>query len=126
MRRGARPFDLNDISGYFRRLVEQRLPDDARILTSFRAGDVIVQATWRLRNDRRRPAKRSRLIRIVISVEAVEEYVRSSDEVRRASDRRFLDWLDNRLATREHEHDEPEGVEPAGVEWRVDGSILNG
>ncbi|MGD0490459.1 MAG: hypothetical protein ABSC32_02830 [Steroidobacteraceae bacterium] len=126
MRSGARPFDLNDIGGYFRRLVEKRLPDDARVLTSFRSGDVIIQATWRLRNDPRRPAKRSRLVRIVISVEAVEGYILRGDAERLASDQRFIEWLDDRLATREQEHDEPVGAEPASIEWMVSGSILNG
>lgn len=109
---------MKEISGYFRRLVERQLPDDARILTSFGAGDVIIQATWRLKNDPRHPAKRSPLIRIVISVEAVEEYVKRSDEERVASDRRFVEWLKTRLGAFE--------FESAGADWRVNGDILNG
>ena len=110
---------MKDISGYFRRLVEEQLPDDARILTSFSAGDVIIQATWRLGNDdARRPGKRSPLIRIVISVEAVEEYVRRTDEERAMSDRRFVDWLKSGLAALD--------VESPRVDWTVNGRALNG
>jgi hypothetical protein len=109
---------VKDISDYFRRLVEEQLPEDARILTSFSAGDVVIQASWRLRSDARRPGKRSPMIRIVISVEAVEEYVRRSDEERTASDRRFVDWLKTRLAAMD--------VESAAVDWTVHGPTLNG
>jgi hypothetical protein len=70
--------------------------------------------------------KRSRLVRIVISVEAVEGYILRGDAERLASDQRFIEWLDDRLATREQEHDEPVGAEPASIEWMVRGSILNG
>lgn len=118
--------DVKDISGYFRRLVEEQLPDDARILTSFSAGDVVIQATWRSRRDGRRPGKRSPLIRIVISVEAVEEYVRRSDEERTESDRRFAGWLKRRLAAFDPDHDAPLGAESARVDWTVNDDTLNG
>lgn len=117
---------MKDISGFFRRLVQEQLPDDARILTSFGAGDVIIQATWRLRNDARRPGKRSPLVRIVISVEAVEGYVRRSDEERAASDRRFVEWLQGRLAAFDPDHDVALGAEPARVDWMINGETLNG
>jgi hypothetical protein len=117
---------VKDISGYFRRLVQEQLPDDARILASFAAGDVIIQATWRLRNDARHPGKRSPLIRIVITVAAVEEYVRRSDELRAASERRFVAWLQSRLAAFDPDDEASFGAESARVDWTVNGDTLNG
>ena len=111
---------LTAISGYFRALVAERLTDDARIFASFSAGDVVILATWRVRSEPERPAKRGRPVRIVIPVEAVESYVRGSDRERRAAERRFVEWLDAQLAGFDADHDSPPGVEPPEALWKVD------
>src|SRR5450631_1461311 len=80
-------------SNHFRELVERLLPEDPRILTLCGGPDMMILATWRLSTDPSRPNKRSRMLRIAISAEALEDYARGSDGVRLASDNRFVAWL---------------------------------
>ena len=117
---------MQDISDYFRSLVERELPEQARVLASFDAGDVVVLATWRLHNDASRPNKRSRVVRIVIPARSVEKYVRGADEHRLASDRRFAEWINRRLAGFDPNHEAPPGAEPPSVSWILDSTALNG
>jgi hypothetical protein len=117
---------LKDVSGHFRRLIADQLPEDARVLAPDGGPDVIVLVTWRLKNDVRRPRKRSRMIRIVIAEEAIEDYARGSDGLRLASDGRFVAWLQEQLEAFDPDHQAPLGVEPPGVAWLVGTRVLNG
>ena len=84
---------MKDFSNHFRELVERELPDDSRILIPHGGPDMMILASWRLGTDLSRPNKRSRMLRITISEEALEDYTRGSDGVRLASDERFVAWL---------------------------------
>jgi hypothetical protein len=117
---------MKDYSKHFRDQVEHELPDDSRILMPAGAPDMVILATWRLRADTYRPSKRSRMIRILISEEALEDYARGSDGVRLASDERFVNWLRHQLSTFDPHHDSPLGVEPPPVTWPVSTLTLNG
>jgi hypothetical protein len=56
-------------------------------------------ATWRAPpDDPHRPAKRSRMVRIAISQEAMEDYAAGSEEIRIASNERLIAWLRGRIA----------------------------
>ncbi len=117
---------MKDYSSHFRNLVELRLPDDSRILTPRGGQDLMILASWRLPADAFRASKRSRMIRIVINEEALQDYARGSDEARLASDERFGAWLREQLSAFDPNHDSPLGVEPAPVTWPVSTHILNG
>jgi hypothetical protein len=118
--------EMKDFSAQFRALVEGALPKDSRVLIP--RGDVglMVLATWRLPRDAFRPAKRSRMIRIAISQEALEDYALASDGFRLASNQRFIAWLERQLATFDPTHDAPLGVEPPPVTWALETRELNG
>jgi len=117
---------MKNHSSHFRELVELQLPDDSRILMPRGGQDLVILATWRLSTDLYRASKRSRMIRIVISEEAVQDYARSSDDARLASDERFVAWLRRQLSTFDPNHDSPLGVEPPAVTWPVDSRTLTG
>ena len=117
---------MKDYSNHFRDLIEQQIPDDARILLPRDAGDMIILVSWRLKNDDFRPSKRSRMIRIVISEEAIEDHAAGSDGVRLASDTRFVSWLKRQLDKFDPDHDAPLGVEPSPVTWTLTTLELNG
>ena len=87
---------------------------------------MMILATWRLSTDVFRASKRSRMIRIVISEEAIQEYARGSEDTRLASDARFVNWLKRQLSAFDPNHDSPLGVEPAPVTWPVNTLALNG
>jgi hypothetical protein len=116
---------MKDYSNHFRDLIEQQIPDDARILLSRGAGDMIILVSWRLKNDDFRPSKRSRMIRIVISEEAIEDYAAGSDGVRLASGARFVSWLQRQLDKFDSDHAAQLGVEPPPVTWTLTTLELN-
>ena len=116
---------MKDFSNHFRELVKSRLRDDPRILVPRGAQDMMILATWRLSGDALRPHKRSRMIRIVIAQEALENYAGGTDEARRSSDERFVAWFERQLRTFDPNHDSPLGVEPPAVTWQVGPAILN-
>src|ERR1700735_2778622 len=97
---------MKDYSSHFRDLIESQLPDDSRILMPG-GQDMIVLVTWRLKSDDFRPSKRSRMVRIVISEEAMEDYVRGSDGARLVSNARFISWLNRQLEKFDPDHDAP-------------------
>lgn len=117
---------MKDFSNHFRELVKRQLGDDPRILVPRGAQDMMILATWRLSADVFRASKRSRMIRIVISEEALQDYARGSDGARLASDERFVTWLRSQLSTFDPNHDSPLGVEPPAVTWPVSTFALNG
>ena len=116
---------MKDYSNHFRGLVKGQLGDDPRILVPRGAQDMMILATWRLSGDTVRPNKRSRLVRIVISQEALEDYARGSEDLRRASDERFVAWIRRQLSTFDPNHESPLGVEPPAVTWPVSTGVLN-
>ena len=116
---------MKDYSNHFRELVKHQLGDDPRILVPRGAQDMMILATWRLSGDTLRPNKRSRMVRIVISQEALEDYARRTDDLRRASDERFVAWFRHQLSTFDPNHDSPLGAEPPSVTWQVGTGVLN-
>ena len=117
---------MKDYSSHFRELVELQLPDDSRILMPRGGQDMMILATWRLSTDAFRASKRSRMIRIVIAGEALQDYARGSDGARLASDERFAAWLRRELSAFDPNHDSPRGVEPPAVTWLIGTLVLNG
>ena len=116
---------MKDYSNHFRELVKRQLGDDPRILVPRGAQDMMILATWRLSGDTGRPNKRSRMVRIVISQEALEDYARGSEDSRRACDERFVAWFRHQLSGFDPNHEAPLGVEPPAVTWPVGTGVLN-
>lgn len=116
---------MKDFSNHFRDLVKRQLGEDPRILVPRGAQDMMILATWRLSTDALRPNKRSRMVRIVISQEALEEYARGSEEMRMACDERFVAWFRGQLTAFDPNHESPLGVDPAPVTWPVGTGVLN-
>jgi hypothetical protein len=115
---------VKDFAPHFRKLVEDQLPDDCHILMP-RGQGMMILATWRL-HDPLRPAKRSRMIRILISTEALQDYARGNDGLRLESDARFIAWLQRQLQNFDPNHNSPLGVEPPPVTWNLSTMLLNG
>jgi hypothetical protein len=116
---------MKDFSNHFRELVKRELGDDPRVLVPRGAQDMMILATWRLSSDALRPNKRSRMIRIVISQEALADYARGGDDLRLASDVRFVAWFRRQLSGFDPNHESPLGVEPPSVTWPLSTGVLN-
>jgi hypothetical protein len=117
---------MKDFSAQFRALVEGALPKDSRIVMPRGDDGLMILATWRLPGDPFRPAKRSRMVRIAITQEALEDYAGGDDGARLASNERLVAWLRRQIAAFDPHHDSPLGVEPAPAIWPVGTRELNG
>ncbi len=117
---------MKDFSNHFREILELQLPDDSRILMPRGGQDMMILASWRLASDAFRASRRSRMIRIVISEEALKDYARCAEDVQAASDERFRIWLRKQLSGFDPSHDAPLGVEPPPVTWSLSTVELNG
>ncbi len=117
---------MKDFSNHFRELLQLQLPGDSRILVPRGGQDMMILVTWRLAGDGFRAGKRSRMIRIVISEEALKDYARCADDGRAAGDERFKIWLHKQLSGFDPNHDAPLGVEPPPVTWPLGTVELNG
>jgi len=118
---------MKDFSNQFRALIAAELPKDSRIVMPRGNDGLMILATWRLPpGDPYRPAKRSRMVRIAITREALEHYAAGSDSVRLASNERLIAWLRRQIAAFDPHHDAPLGVEPAPVTWPLGTRELNG
>jgi hypothetical protein len=117
---------MKDFGNHFRTMIEGALPDEPRILIP-RGGDgMMILVTWALPAEPFRPPRRSRMIRIAVSEEAINHYAAGDDGVRCASDARFLYWLKQQLGDFDPTHDSPLGVEPTPVTWELGTLDLNG
>ena len=56
----------------------------------------------------------------------MQDYARSAEGARLASDQRFVTWLKRQLSAFDPNHDSPLGVEPPPVTWPVSTAALNG
>jgi hypothetical protein len=102
---------MKDFSAQFRALIEAELPEGSRIVMPRGDEGLMILATWRLPpGDPFRPAKRSRMVRIAITQEALEDYAAGSDGVRLASNERLIEWLRRQIAAFDPHHDAPLGV----------------
>ena len=117
---------VKDYSAHFRAMVEAQLPDDARILMPRGGADLMILVTWRLHSEPLRPSKRSRLVRIVVSEEAQEDYAVGTPAARGLSDARLVNWLRAQLGAFDPDHEAPLGVEPPAVTWLLGTAELNG
>jgi hypothetical protein len=98
-------------------MVGDALPKESRILIPRGGYGMTILATWALRSEQFRPRKRSRMIRIVLSEEALSHYASGSEVARAAGDARFVAWLKQQLQGFDPNHESPLGVEPPPVTW---------
>jgi hypothetical protein len=89
----------NPWTGHFRALAQKMLPrDDGAIeIWDGNAGRLILQTSWRLPVDASGVRKQSRPVRIVVTREALEDYIAGPPSERLKADQRFQNWLKLRV-----------------------------
>jgi len=100
-------------------LIRPLFPPDVKIETDEENG-FILRINWKLKNDRDRPNKPSRLIRVIISEEAIED----CNNFNKAGSR-FREVIENKLSTFNPEHDNPRDLGPPIEEWEISTFDLN-
>ncbi len=95
------------------RLIRPLFPKNTRI--EIDAGNkVILRIDWKLRNDPARPNKRSRLIRVVIPQEAIDDCA----DLEKAGSR-FKKLIEDKLSVFHPDHDSPRCGNPPREVWIV-------
>jgi hypothetical protein len=64
-----------DLLDYWVRLITPIFPENAWIVSSYSDENHVIQIDWNLRNDPKRPSKRSRKIQITIKEDAIDDYL---------------------------------------------------
>ncbi len=64
-----------DLLDYWVRLITPIFPENAWIVSSYSNDNHIILIDWKLRNDPKRPGKRSRKIQITIKEDAIDDYL---------------------------------------------------
>jgi hypothetical protein len=64
-----------DLLDYWVRLITPIFPENAWIVSSYSKDNHIILIDWKIRNDPKRPGKRSRKIQVTIKEDAIDDYL---------------------------------------------------
>ena len=117
---------LNDPLERLRRVAERQFPQGARIIVPPGEGEYVLLASWKLGTDAERKSKRSKTVRVALTAEAVEDYLRASAGQREYSEARFEALLRRRLVAFDPDHDSPLGHATPVDRWSIGTIELNG
>lgn len=82
--------------------------------------------SWKLGTDPSRPSKRSKTIRIIVSEEAVEDYLKKSESKRENDDEKLVQFIKSNLENFDPNHDNPKHLpRPEAPPWIAGRDILN-
>lgn len=105
-------------------LIRPIFPDGASLSVHPNGDDLVFLISWKLGGDPKRPKKRSRKIRLMISQEALEDYATASEAARSAAMIRLMKYVRDRYQEFEPDHDAPPHVPPPEDSWLATTQIL--
>lgn len=100
-------------------------PSDARVELIPGRFDFTVHVVWLLGTDENRPNKRSKLIRLKISEEAIEDYKLKSQVQQDSDDKKLYAFVKHQLDLHDPEHVKTADQPVPEVEWLVTTNVLN-
>ncbi len=101
------------------KLIRPLFPKNARIEITAEA-DVVLRIDWKLGTDPARPHKRSRMIRVIISEEAIGDCTDFKE-----AGSRFRKLIEDRLSTFHPDHSTPRCGTPPREEWIIASQDVN-
>ncbi len=78
-----------------------------------------LNLSWLLENDPKRPNKRSKTIRIIISRELLSDYENLSEKEQKEVDSKVKKFIANKKSQLDPNHNNPYGAEEPIEEWHV-------
>ncbi len=85
----------------------------------------ICRICWKLNDDKSRPNKPSKIILIVISHEALDDYNDGSTNEQQDAQERFKEFIKKKYSNFDPNHDTPKYQTPPTEEWLVITSLIN-
>jgi hypothetical protein len=114
-----------NIAQHFASIVTAEFPKHADLAPTEENGDLCLYFDWHLRTDPARPNKRSKVILVRITREAISDYANGDDEQRRQTDALLKGFLRTKLAALDPEPTAPAHIVSTPEEWLVETGIIN-
>ena len=84
-----------------------------------------VVVSWKVGTAPSRPSKSSKPIRIIVTEEAVEDYIEKSERQQQDDDEKLVQFIKSNLENFDPSHDNPIEIGPPEVKWIAGSNILN-
>ncbi len=108
----------------WRELVISAFSSDADVNVNPNTDDLEAEASWPIPTAEH-PNKRSKTVNLVISQEAVRDWL-EKDESRRERDKQKVEkWIRNKLESFDANHEAPRDQLPPQVDWIIGTEVLN-
>jgi len=111
---------------HLRSVTARSFSPEARVIAIDGPGDLELMISWKLGTDLKRPAKRSKTIRLTLEEEAIEDYAAAPVGQRQLADARLARHLAQRLSRFDPDHHAPLGHEAPIERWVIDTLALLG
>jgi hypothetical protein len=114
-----------DIARHFASIVTTAFPKHADVAPTEEDGDLCLYFDWHLRNDPERPNKRSKIILVRISREAISDYANRDNEQRTRADALLKGFLADRMTALDPEPTAPAHIVSTPEEWLIETGLIN-
>jgi hypothetical protein len=114
-----------DIADHFASIVTAAFPRHADMAPTEEDGDLCLFFDWHLRTDHTRPNKRSKVILVRVTRDAISDYANRDDEQRRQADALLKGFLRAKFAALNPEPIAPAHIVSTPEEWLVETRMIN-
>ena len=87
--------------------------------------DFTTKASWRLNNDPERPNKRSKIIKIIIPSDVIDDYENKTTAKKQEDDEKLLQYVEQFINELDPNHDTPKENPVPEVDFVIGGNVLN-
>lgn len=108
------------LSQHWHSLLKPLFPSHAYIRSLIEPANMTFAIDWRLGTDKKRPYKRSRLIKIVFPKQTMEQFLHQALNQRESSEQIVVNHLKDKLQKYNPDHDTPPIEVPPVEEWLID------
>ncbi len=107
--------------------IKDLFPESSEFESQYNSNKRAFECTiyWHLNNDEARPQKLSRIILIVISNEALEEFHSRGKGKQKIAQEKFERYIKEKLKLFSPDHNESSRHAPPVEEWLIDNNLLN-
>jgi hypothetical protein len=92
-----------DLLDHWVRLIKPFFPTNAWIVTRYSKDDHIIEIDWKINDDPKQPDRRSRKIQIIISSEAIEDYLNKNKKERELFETMLKKLIHERYISPDHQ-----------------------
>lgn len=113
--------DRSSFCEELKNIIKDIFPENAEL----KCYDIDIVISWKLNNDKNRPNKRSKTIKIIITEEFFEDYRDNTEDKQKAAREGFKKYIKTKYENFEPDHDEQKYQPPPMEEWVQLTSDLN-